>query len=183
MTIARGHEVTALVRSPSRFPELPAAVVARTGDAGNVEDVAELSAGQDLVISTTRPAPGSEGDLITTTKALLAGLARTGVRLLVVGGAGSLTVPGTGGATAPPHQVHRRLLTFPRGRLGAAVARTARHRPGSRPPAPGSRLPARTRCDHSRLGGTSGGSPSRPCSEDVIERTVPAYYLPFALRT
>ena len=30
---------------------------------------------------------------------MLAGLAGTGVRLLVVGGAGSLTVPGTGGTT------------------------------------------------------------------------------------
>ena len=63
----------------------------------NVEDVAELSVGQDLVISATRPAPGREGELVTTVRALLAGLARTGVRLLVVGGAGSLTVPGTGG--------------------------------------------------------------------------------------
>jgi len=95
----RGHEVTAAVRDPSRFRELHAAANARVGDAGNVENVAKLSAGQEVVISATRPAPGSESELVATTKVLLAGLAGTGVRLLIVGGAGSLTVPGTGGAT------------------------------------------------------------------------------------
>jgi len=58
-----------------------------------------LSAGQDVVIAATRPAPGRESEFVITTKALLTGLADTGVRLLVVGGAGSLTVPGSGGRT------------------------------------------------------------------------------------
>lgn len=94
----RGHDVTAVVRDPARLPhDTPARV--RTGDASDVEDVAALSVGQDLVISATRPAPGHENDLVTTAKALLAGLARTGVRLLLVGGAAGLTVPGTGGLT------------------------------------------------------------------------------------
>lgn len=97
--LSRGHEVTAVVRDPARFHELPAGVHARAGDAGRTEDVAELSAGQDVVISATRPAPGSERELVATTRALLAGLAPTSVRLLVVGGAAGLTVPGTGGAT------------------------------------------------------------------------------------
>ena len=94
--LSRGHEVTAVVRGPAR--EVPGADV-RTGDASIVEDVVALSAGQDLVISATRPARGHEDDLVTTAKALLAGLARTGVRLLLVGGAAGLTVPGTGGLT------------------------------------------------------------------------------------
>ncbi len=97
--LSRGHDVTAVVRDPARFHELPAGANPRAGDAANVEDVVELSAGQDVVISATRPAPGSERDLVTTTQALLAGLARTGVRLLVVGGAGSLTVPDADGTT------------------------------------------------------------------------------------
>ncbi|MPZ20853.1 MAG: NAD(P)H-binding protein [Luteitalea sp.] len=95
--LSRGHEVTAIVRDPARFPDLPAAANARAGDAADVEDVIELSTGQDLVISATRPAPGHEQELVATAKALLAGLARTRVRLLLVGGAGSLTVPDTGG--------------------------------------------------------------------------------------
>lgn len=97
--LCRGHEVTAVVRDPARFAELPAAANARAGDAANVEDVTELSAGQDVVISATRPPPGSETELVTTAKAMLAGLAGTDVRLLVVGGASSLIVPGTGGTT------------------------------------------------------------------------------------
>lgn len=97
--LSRGHEVTAVVRDPARFAELPAAARPRAADARNVEDVARLAAGQDVVISATRPAAGREHELVTTTKALLSGLAGTGVRLLVVGGAATLTVPGTGGLT------------------------------------------------------------------------------------
>ncbi len=97
--LSRGHLVTAVVRDPARFHELHAAANARVGDARNVDVVAEMSADQDVVISATRPAPGNEGELVITTKALLAGLARTGVRLLIVGGAGSLAVPGAGGIT------------------------------------------------------------------------------------
>jgi len=95
--LSRGHEVTAVVRNSTRFGELPDGATPRTGDAGKVEDVVSLSAGQDAVISATRPAPGSEGDLVTTTKALLGGVRQTGVRLLVVGGAASLSVPGSNG--------------------------------------------------------------------------------------
>ncbi|MGW7559106.1 NAD(P)-dependent oxidoreductase [Streptomyces sp. NPDC054757] len=97
--LSRGHEVTAAVRDPARATALPAAVRVRTGDAGDPDDVATLSAGQDLVISAVRPPVGRERELVTATAAVLAGAARAGVRVLVVGGAGSLTVPGTGGAT------------------------------------------------------------------------------------
>ncbi|MER6943952.1 NAD(P)H-binding protein [Nonomuraea sp. NPDC000554] len=93
--LSRGHEVTAVVRDPSRAHGLGADV--RAGDASDPRDVARLSAGQDVVITATRPAPGREGELAAVARALLAGLAGTGARLLVVGGAGSLTVPGTGG--------------------------------------------------------------------------------------
>lgn len=115
--LSRGHDVTAVVRDPSRFGELPNAARARAGDAGKVEDVAALSAGEDVVISATRPAPGNERALVTNMEALLAGVARTGVRLLVVGGAGSLTVPASGGAT---------VLDDPRYRPPAAAMDIAR---------------------------------------------------------
>ncbi|WP_399925799.1 NAD(P)-dependent oxidoreductase [Streptomyces kanamyceticus] len=96
--LARGHEVTAVVRDAARHAELHPGATPRTGDAGNPGHVAELAAGQDVVVNATRPAPGSEGEHAAVVEALLTGLARTpGVRLLVIGGAGSLTVPGTGG--------------------------------------------------------------------------------------
>jgi putative NADH-flavin reductase len=97
--LSRGHEVAAVVRDPARFGELPAAAEARAGDAASVTDVAALSAGRDLVISAIHPPRGSETQLVTATKALLAGLSGSGVRLLVVGGAATLTVPGAGGTT------------------------------------------------------------------------------------
>ncbi|MFI6087472.1 NAD(P)-dependent oxidoreductase [Streptomyces sp. NPDC051218] len=99
--LTRGHEVTAVVRDPARFGELHPGATHRAGDAGVPEHVAELSAGQDLVVNATRPAPGREPEHAAISRALLAGLARVdGVRLLIVGGAGSLTVPGSGGVLA-----------------------------------------------------------------------------------
>ncbi|NEB81153.1 NAD(P)H-binding protein, partial [Streptomyces sp. SID14478] len=71
----------------------------RTGDAADPARIAELAAGQDLVVSATRPAPGREPELAAVAQALLAGLHATGVRLLLVGGAAGLVVPGTGGRT------------------------------------------------------------------------------------
>ncbi|MFD9691574.1 NAD(P)-dependent oxidoreductase [Kitasatospora sp. NPDC059146] len=95
--LARGHEVTAVVRDPAKPHGLPATVTLAVGDAGEPADVARIVAGQDLAVTATRPAPGREHELAATTRGLLAGLAGTGVRLLAVGGAGSLTVPGTDG--------------------------------------------------------------------------------------
>lgn len=95
--LARGHEVTAVVRDPARVPGLPTAATVRTGDAADPRAVATLATRQDLVITATRPAPGSEPELASVTGALLTGLHATGVRLLLVGGAAGLTVPGTDG--------------------------------------------------------------------------------------
>ncbi|WP_371749522.1 NAD(P)H-binding protein [Streptomyces sp. NBC_01283] len=95
--VHRGHEVTAVVRDPARAAGLPSVTAIRTGDAADPRTVTALAAGQDLVVSATRPAPGREPELAAVTRALLSGLHGTGVRLLLVGGAAGLTVPGTGG--------------------------------------------------------------------------------------
>jgi len=97
--LSRGHEVTAVVRNSNSSNDLPAAVRVRTGDVGNVADVTRVSNGQDVVISAIRPPSGHESSIISTTRSLMDGLAQTGVRLLVVGGAATLTVPGTDGKT------------------------------------------------------------------------------------
>jgi putative NADH-flavin reductase len=91
---ARGHDIAAVVRDPARVGGLPAGVSVRAGDATDVGDVTRTSAGQDVVVAAVRPAAGREDELVSMTKALLAGAA---TRLLVVGGAGSLAVPGAGG--------------------------------------------------------------------------------------
>jgi len=95
--LARGHEVTAVVRNAERFGELPEGAQPRSGDAADVDDVVAASAGQDVLISATRPAPGREGELVATARALLAGVRETGTRLLLVGGAASLALPGSKG--------------------------------------------------------------------------------------
>lgn len=91
--VARGHEVTAVVR---RAVVMPEGVRVRIGDAGSADDVEKISAGHDLVIAATRPAAGRESELPVVAAAMLDGVARSGVRLLVVGGAATLTVPGAG---------------------------------------------------------------------------------------
>ncbi len=63
-------------------------------DAANPDQVAEFAKDRDVVIGATRPAPGSEPDLVKNTLGLLAGTARAGVRLVLVGGAATLKVPG-----------------------------------------------------------------------------------------
>jgi len=95
--IMRGHEVTAVLRNPSRATELNPAVNVVIGEADNVNDVVRLSMGQDIVISATRPPQGAENQLVTTAQSLLSGLAQTKVRLLLVGGAASLVVPNSQG--------------------------------------------------------------------------------------
>ncbi|MCP9210656.1 NAD(P)-dependent oxidoreductase [Streptomyces sp. NEAU-Y11] len=97
--LRRGHEVTAVSRRPAAEGALPPGATVRTGDASDTGDVARLSAGQDIVIGATRPVAGREDELVAVTEALLTGLAPTGVRLLLVGGAATLTVPGTEGLT------------------------------------------------------------------------------------
>lgn len=97
--LSRGHEVTAVVRNTTVTNNLPTGIKVLTGDARNIEDVIEFSTGQDVVISAIRPANGNERDVIPTTRSLMDGLAKTGPRLLVVGGAATLKVPGTGGKT------------------------------------------------------------------------------------
>ncbi|GAA0600220.1 NAD(P)H-binding protein [Kribbella sandramycini] len=88
----RGHQVTAVSRSsrstsPADF---------RQADAADSTAVAQLATDHDVVISATRPQPGQENELVGVTKGLLDGLRASGVRLIVVGGAASLIVPGTG---------------------------------------------------------------------------------------
>ncbi len=95
--IMRGHEVTAVLRNSARAAELNPAAKVVIGDADKVSDVVRLSAGQDIVISATRPPQGAESQLVTTAQSLLSGLAQTKVRLLLVGGAASLTVPNSQG--------------------------------------------------------------------------------------
>ncbi len=97
--LSRGQAVTAVVRNRARSHAFPAGVVVQIGDASNVDDVTALSGGQDVVISATRSATSNVAEVVATTRALMDGLAVSGARLLIVGGAASLVVPGSNGRT------------------------------------------------------------------------------------
>lgn len=95
--LSRGHRVTAVVRGKSRLSALHPHANGQPGEAARVADVARLSAGRDVVIGATRPPAGQENELVEVARALLAGTTEAKTRLLLVGGAASLTLPGTSG--------------------------------------------------------------------------------------
>lgn len=97
--LTRGHEVTAVVRNPTQFQKLPQGVNTCAGDAGIIDDVVRLTAGQDLVISAIRPPTGNEALLASITQSILNGVAKSDVRVLIVGGAASLKIPNQGETT------------------------------------------------------------------------------------
>ncbi len=96
--VSRGHDVTGVVRN-SRAAN-PVGIRLVQADAMEPLVVRRLAKGHDVVVSATRPSPGREGELVETARSLVAGLTDTGCRLLVVGGAASLIVPGSDGTLA-----------------------------------------------------------------------------------
>jgi uncharacterized protein len=91
--VARGNQVTAVVRDPDRYRDLPVPVVA--GDVTDPDGVAAVAAGHDAAINATArlDAPSFYAD---ATRALLTGLPRAGVRRLVAVGVGSTLEAGPG---------------------------------------------------------------------------------------
>jgi putative NADH-flavin reductase len=83
--VSRNHEVTAIVRDPSKVPAR-AGVTAARGDVADPAGLADVLKGHDAVISSVR-------FLDTDPQALIDAVRASGVkRYLVVGGAGSLFV-------------------------------------------------------------------------------------------
>ncbi|GLY40058.1 hypothetical protein Amsp01_060810 [Amycolatopsis sp. NBRC 101858] len=95
----RGHDLLAIVRG--RRPGV-ADVPVVVADSGRM---ATLFAGTDAVVAATRPAPGEEYTVTGTTTALLDAAAEAGTRILVVGGAAPLRVPGGGLVLDDPRYV------------------------------------------------------------------------------
>jgi putative NADH-flavin reductase len=90
--VSRGHQVTAVVRDPSRVAA-NSAVKAVKGDVFDAADVAQVAKGADAVVSSYGPGPENPGKVVDATKSLIAGLKQAGVkRFIEVGGAASLFV-------------------------------------------------------------------------------------------
>lgn len=92
--VRRGHDVTGANRTGTPVAGLDVPVVA--ADATDPASVAAQAAGKDAIISAIGPRHGADNDaeiLVGSAHGLIDGLRAAGVdRLLVVGGAGSLTV-------------------------------------------------------------------------------------------
>jgi len=89
--LARGHQVTAVVRDPSKLLATKATV--KTGDVLSASSVAETAAGADAAISSYAPPATDTDKVIDSVKSLTTGLKQAGVkRFIMVGGAGSLEV-------------------------------------------------------------------------------------------
>lgn len=91
----RGHNVTAACRGAHRITDELQHPTALTLDASKPEPVAEAAQEHDVVVAATRPAPGREDDVAATTTGVAEGARKLGRRLIVVGGAAPLHVPGT----------------------------------------------------------------------------------------
>lgn len=92
--LQRGHRVTALVRDPAKLQPREGLTVLQ-GDASDAATVARAAEGQHAVLNAFNPgwnAPDLYDAFLRGSRAIVAGARQAGVRLLVVGGAGSLYV-------------------------------------------------------------------------------------------
>jgi uncharacterized protein len=93
----RGHQITAVVRDPARHGDLTDARVL-AGDVTDETSVAQVAAGHDAAISAAVDLAVPPRDFFTaSSRALATGLAKAGVRRLVVVGLASI-MPGASGA-------------------------------------------------------------------------------------
>jgi putative NADH-flavin reductase len=89
--LARGHQVTALVRHPENVTASSPNLTVQAADALDPASVAAAVEGYDVVVSAISPPHDKPQVLVDSAQSLLQGVERAGVkRLIVVGGAGSL---------------------------------------------------------------------------------------------
>ena len=88
---SRGHTVTAVSRNPTG---LPANVKAVTDDLSDVNKIAAILSGADAVVSAYAPPQDDTDQIIGVTERQIDAIRKAGknIRLIVVGGAGSLHV-------------------------------------------------------------------------------------------
>lgn len=98
--LSRGHDVMGVARNREGLSKLPSSVDAQIGDANRIDDVIKLSTGQDVVINTMRPSPGSEN---TITRRSLMKLNFTNLVCLIL--AMSAFVINPAGAASAPQQI------------------------------------------------------------------------------
>jgi putative NADH-flavin reductase len=96
--LQRGHQVTGIVRNPEKI-EAHKNLTTKKADALQLDDLAQILSGHDVVVSSINPARGVAGPAafeltLAGHKAIVAAVKKSGVRrFLSVGGAASLKTP------------------------------------------------------------------------------------------
>lgn len=89
--VKRGHKVTGVARHVEKLKGQP--VTAKTDDLSNVDAIAAIIKGADVVVSAYQPPADKTDALVDVTKRQIDAVKKAGgPRLLVVGGAGQLEV-------------------------------------------------------------------------------------------
>jgi putative NADH-flavin reductase len=90
--LRRGHTVTGVARKVDTLKGQPG-LTAKTDDLSNVDRIAEVIQGADVVVSAYQPPADNTDELIAVTKREIEAVKKADVpRLVVVGGAGQLEV-------------------------------------------------------------------------------------------
>lgn len=94
----RGHQVTAIVRDPAKLTVQNDNLTVVTGDATQVEELANQLVGHDVVLNSFNAGwgnPNLYNDFLAGCRAIEAATEKSGVkRLVTIGGAGSLYIKG-----------------------------------------------------------------------------------------
>ena len=107
--LERGHEVTALVRDPSTFPEPGGHLRVVVGDVLEPETLAPAVEGQDAVISVIAPRPRTSGRVyVEGTRNLASASARAGVRRFV-----AVSAEGAGAESVTLTLAYRLVMRIP----------------------------------------------------------------------
>ncbi|MEW1982356.1 NAD(P)H-binding protein [Citricoccus sp. NPDC079358] len=94
--LGRGHSVTLASRGGGSSPHAGSeGLTSLILDSADAEAVTVAAHGHELIVGATRLAVGREADIVASTRGLAVGARNARVRLLVIGGAGPLLVPGT----------------------------------------------------------------------------------------
>ena len=88
--VSRGHQVTAVARDTSKLPHT---VTAKQDDLSNLDAIASIIQRADAAVSAYAPPQDNTDALLGVTERQIAAVKKAGnIRLIVVGGAGSLEV-------------------------------------------------------------------------------------------
>ena len=91
--VLRGHQVTAIVRDPSKFPNPGPGVVIKQGDLWDPKKIAAAINGAEVTVSAYAPPQDDPEQIVDITRRQVDAIKLAGnSRLLVVGGAGGLNV-------------------------------------------------------------------------------------------